>query len=232
MYPIALEADYKREPGRVSTFFRYILAIPWEIVGLIYLIAAFFTHLAAWIVIIVTGRQPEGIYNFNAGVLRYWMRTYGFQYLLTDAWPPFGLRPDPTYPVRVDIAPCPERQSRLKALFRLILAIPLFVLGWAINLLHNGAVFVSWLTIVFRGYQPAGAHNALVFTTSWAARFAGYVGLLTDVYTPVGAEGVQVGDTRPTAPSLPQSQEPASPQRQVPERQEPEAPPSDSREGP
>ena len=63
-------------------------------------------------------------------------------------------------------APCPERQSRLKALFRLILAIPLFFIGWAINLLHNGAVFVSWLTIVFRGYQPAGVHNALVFTTS------------------------------------------------------------------
>jgi uncharacterized protein DUF4389 len=230
MYPITLEADYKREPGRVSSFFRYVLVIPWQIVGLIYLIAAFFTHLAAWVVIIVTGRQPEGIYNFNAGVLRYWMRTYGFQYLLTDAWPPFGLRPDPTYPVRIDIAPLPERQSRLKALFRVILAIPLFVVGWAINLLHTGAVFVSWLTIVFRGYQPAGVHNALVFTTSWFARFAGYLGLLTDEYTPVGAEGVQVGDTRPTAPSLPQRQEPPAPpqQSQEPERQEPEAPPEQS----
>jgi hypothetical protein len=222
MYPITLEADYKREPGRVSTFFRYILAIPWEIVGLIYLIAAIFTHLAAWVMIIITGRQPEGIYDFNAGVLRYWMRTYAFQYLLTDEWPPFGLRPDPTYPVRVEIAQRPERQSRLKALFRLILAIPLFVVAWTINLLHNGAVFVSWLTIVFRGYQPAGAHNALVFTTSWGARFAGYLGLLTDEYTPVGAEGVQVGDTRPAAPSLPQRQE-----TQLPEQQQAAPPPQE-----
>jgi Domain of unknown function (DUF4389) len=222
MYPIALEADYKREPGRVSSFFRYILAIPWQIVGLIYLIAAFFTHLAAWVVIIITGRQPDGIYNFNAGVLRYWTRAYGFQYLLTDEWPPFGLRPDPTYPIRLDIAPKPERQSRLKAFFRMILALPLFVVAWAMNFLHNGAVIVSWLTIVFRGYQPAGVHNALVFTTGWAARFIGYLGLLTDDYTPVGAEGVQVGDTRPTAPSLPQRRDSEA----APAQREEPAPPS------
>lgn len=228
MYPITLEADYKREPGRVSTFFRYILAIPWEIVGLIYLIAAFFTYIAAWVVLVVTARYPEGLYNFNAGVLRYWMRTYSFMYLLTDEWPPFGLRPDPTYPVRIEIAPRAERQSRLKVFFRGLLAIPLFVVGWAISALHNGALFVSWLTIVFRGYQPAGVHNALVFTTAWASRFGGYMVLLTDTYPPVGAEGVQVGDVRPSSPALPQQQEPSSPQRQEPERQEPEAPPEQS----
>jgi hypothetical protein len=229
MYPITLEADYKREPGRVSTFFRYILAIPWEIVGAIYLIAAFFTYIAAWVMIVITGRYPEGLYNFNSGVLRYWMRSYAFAYLLTDEWPPFGLRPDPTYPVRIEIAARPERLSRLKTFFRGLLAIPLFVVGWALNLLHNGAVFVSWLTIVFRGYQPAGVHNALVFTTGWGSRFLGYMMLLTDLYPPVGAEGVQVGDTRPTAPSLPQRQEPQAPPQQ---RQEPQAPPTEGQQPP
>ena len=227
MYPITYEADYNREPGRVSTFFRYILAIPWLIVAYIYGIAAVFTLLAAWVVIIVTGRQPDGLYNFNGGVLRYVTRAQSFQYLVTDAWPPFGLRPDPTYPVRLNIAERPERQSRLKALFRLILAIPLFFVAWAISILHYGAIFVSWLTIVFRGYQPAGVHNALVFTSAWGARFGGYLFMLTDVYTPVGDEGVQVGDTRPSAPALPQRQEPPAPpqQSEAPQRQEPEPPP-------
>jgi hypothetical protein len=208
MYPITYEADYKREPGRVSTFFRYILAIPWLIVAYIYLIAGVFTYLAAWVMIIITARYPEGLYNFNGGVLRYITRVQSFQYLVTDEWPPFGLRPDPTYPVRLEIAPRPERQSRLKALFRGILAIPLFFVAYAIGILHLGALFVSWLTIVFRGYQPAGVHNALVFTSAWGARFGAYLALLTDVYPPVGDEGVQVGDVRPTAPAAP----PAAPE--------------------
>jgi hypothetical protein len=110
--------------------------------------------------------------------------------------------------VRLEIAPRPESQSRLSALFRLILAIPLFILGYGINFLHLGAVVVSWLTIVFRGYQPAGVHNALVFTTAWQARVGGYLSLLTDTYPPVGDEGVQVGDVRPTAPAAPARPEP------------------------
>jgi uncharacterized membrane protein len=208
MYPITYEADYKREPARVKTFFRFILVIPWLIVAYVYIIAAVFTLLAAWVAIIITGRYPEGLYNFNSGVLRYFTRVNSFEFLLTDEYPPFGLRPDPTYPVRLEIAPRPESQSRLSALFRLILAIPLFILGYGINFLHLGAVMVSWLTIVFRGYQPAGVHNALVFTTAWQARVGGYLSLLTDTYPPVGDEGVQVGDVRPTAPAAPAQPEP------------------------
>jgi hypothetical protein len=208
MYPITYEADYKREPSRVKSFFRFILVIPWLIVAYVYIIAAIFTLLAAWVAIIITGRYPEGLYNFNSGVLRYFTRVNSFEFLLTDEYPPFGLRPDPTYPVRLEIAPRPESQSRLSAHFRLILAIPQFILGYGINFLHLGAVVVSWLTIVFRGYQPAGVHNALTFTTAWQARVGGYIALLTDAYPPDGDEGVQVGDVRPSAPAAPAQPEP------------------------
>jgi hypothetical protein len=225
MYPITFEADYEREPGRLSTFFRYFLLIPWIIVGYIYGIAVIVTYIISWFAILITGRYPEGLYNFNSGVLRYGTRVNSYGGLLTDKFPPFGLSPDPTYPVRLQIAPRPEKHSRLKAFFRFVLAIPLFFVAYAIGALHFGAVVASWLTIVFRGYQPAGAHNALVFTTAWQARVGGYLGLLTDVYPPVGDEAPTIGDVRATGqpalagsttPAAAPAGEPATEQRQRP----------------
>lgn len=194
MYPIVYESDFDQERNRLTTFFRIIVSIPWIIVGYIYGIAAVVTVIVAWFAVVILGRYPEGLYNLNAGFLRYGARLNGFLYLLTDEFPPFGLSEDDSYPVRLHVAPAAESQSRLKAFFRIILALPLLVLAYAINFLHIGAVLASWLTIVFRGYQPAGVHNALLFTNAWQARLGGYVSLLTDTYPPVGDERAQPGD--------------------------------------
>jgi hypothetical protein len=194
MYPISYEADYERERNRLTTFFRIILAIPWLIVAYIYEIAAFVVVVIAWFALLILGRYPEWAYNFNSGALRYFIRANAWIFLQTDKFPPFGFSPDPTYPVRLQVAPRAEKQSRLKTLFRIILAIPLWFVAFAINYVHVGATFVAWMTIVFRGYQPAGIHNALAFTNAWHARAIGYLMLLRDEYPPVGDEPVQVGD--------------------------------------
>jgi hypothetical protein len=234
MYPVSYEADYTRERNRLTTFFRLILAIPWLIVAFIYLIAALVVTIIAWFALVILGRYPEWAYNFNSGVLRYIARFYAWAYLQVDPYPPFGFSPDPTYPVRVQFAPRPERQSRLKALFRLILAIPIFVLAYLMSILHNGASFVAWLTIVFRGYQPAGVHNALLFTNSWFTRAYAYAYLLLrDEYPPVGDEPPQVGDV-PAAgqPALGAAAEPSAPESATrpdeppPQAEPPHPPPS------
>jgi hypothetical protein len=225
MYPVSYEADYTRERNRLTTFFRLILAIPWLIVAFIYLIGALVVTIIAWFALVILGRYPEWAYNFNSGVLRYFARVYAWTYLQVDPWPPFGFSPDPTYPVRVQFAPRPERQSRLKALFRLILAIPILVLAYLMSILHNGAAFVSWLTIVFRGYQPAGVHNALLFTNAWFTRAYAYAYLLLrDEYPPVGDEPPQVGD-------VPAAGQPALGATPQPPAAEPSAPESAGRPG-
>ena len=194
MYPVTYEADYARERNRLTTFFRIILAIPWLIVLYIYAIGAFVVVLIAWFALLILGRYPDWAYNFNSGVLRYLIRANAWIYLQTDRFPPFGLSPDPTYPVRVQVAPRAEKQSRLKTFFRIILIIPLEFVALGINYVHLGAALIAWLTIVFRGYQPAGVHNALAFTNAWHARTLAYLMLLRDEYPPVGDEPVQVGD--------------------------------------
>lgn len=210
MYPIAYEADFNPAPNRWTTFFRIILAIPWLIVAYVYLIAVFFTHIFAWVSIVILGRYPQWLYSFNSGVVRYLVRFYAWAYLQTDAWPSFGIGDDPSYPIRINIAPAAERQSRLKAFFRLILVLPMLIVSYAINYIHLGAAIVAWLAIVFRGYLPEGINGVLTFVNSFYARVFGYYALLTDDYPPIGIEKAKPSAVAP-APAPPAPEPPPAP---------------------
>lgn len=188
MYPVSYEADFNPAPNRWTTFFRPILAIPWLIVALFWGILFVFTHLFAWISIIVLGRYPQWLFEFNSGVVRFWIRLYAWIYLQTDVWPPFGLADDPGYPIRVNVAPAMSSQSRLKALFRIILALPMLVVAYAVNYMHPWVAVIAWLAIVFRGYLPEAINDVLTFINDFYARLYGYIAFLTDDYPPIGVE--------------------------------------------
>ncbi len=206
MYPITYEADFDPTPSRATTFFRPLLAIPWLIVAIFWGILFLVAHLLAWISLIVLGRYPEWLYSFNSGVVRYVVRVYAWVYLQTDEWPPFGLADDPGYAIRVDIPPVPEeRQSRLKALFRLILALPMLLVSYAVSYMHIWVAVIAWLTIVFRGYQPEGVNEALTFVNGFYARLYGYIAFLSDDYPPIGAEAAEGLETETPAPTPPPS---------------------------
>ncbi len=204
MYPISYEADFNPTPDRVTTFFRLILAIPWFIVLIFWGLLFYITHFIAWLAVIILGRYPEWLFNFNSGVVRFLVRTSAWIYLQTDAWPSFGLKDDPNYPIRVHFPPPAERQSRLKALFRLILALPvLLVVAYGTNYILTGAAFVAWLTIVFRGYLPEGVNAVMTFVNGFHARVYGYVAILTDDYPPVGLEKAAAPPAAPAVPTPP-----------------------------
>jgi hypothetical protein len=189
MYPVQYEADFNPEPNRWTTFFRLILAIPWLIVAMFWGILFYVTQFLAWLLVTILGRYPEWLYNFNAGIVRFTVRFSGWLYLQTDVWPPFGLSDDPNYPIRVNIAPPAERQSRLKAFFRLILALPvILVLSYGTAHITLLAGWVAWLTIVFRGYMPEWINDMLTALHGFQARVLGYIAVLTDDYPPIGLE--------------------------------------------
>jgi hypothetical protein len=204
MYPVQYEADYNREPNRWTTFFRLLLAIPWIIVAAFWGLLLIFTHLFAWVAIIILGRYPQWLFEFNSGVVRFGVRVSAWIYLQTDEWPPFTLKDNPSYPIRVNIAPAAESQSRLKALFRWILALPVvLVLSYGTSYIQAAAGFVAWLTIVFRGYMPEGIHTMLTFVNSFHARVFGYLVFLTDDYPPIGLEKAENGGAMAPAPVSP-----------------------------
>jgi hypothetical protein len=73
---------------------KWLLAIPHYIVLFFLYVGAFFALIAAWFAVLFTGRYPRAIFDYLVGVGRWTNRvtTYAFM-MVTDAYPPFQLRP-------------------------------------------------------------------------------------------------------------------------------------------
>jgi hypothetical protein len=189
MYPISYEADAVLEGrSRLTTFFRGLLVIPWEIVVALYSIAASVAVVIAWFAIVFTGRYPEGLYNFNAGFLRMATRVNGFYYLLNDEWPPFGGDDAPGYPIRVGVPPPLDAYSRLKTGLRLIIGIPVMILAWVQSLILSVVGLIAWFVILFTGKLPEGLFEPLRSASAYLARAGGYFLLLTEDWPPFSYE--------------------------------------------
>lgn len=194
MYPISYEADPALEGrSRLTTFFRYLLAIPWLIVAAIYGFVAQIAAVIAWFAIVFTGRYPEGLYNFNVGYLRMISRVNGFEYLLTDAWPPFGGDEAPDYPIRVGIAPPLDQYSRLKTGFRFIVGIPVYLLAIVQAIILSVCALIAWFAILFTGKLPKGLFDPIRSASAYLTRGGGYFLLLTEDWPPFSYEETGAG---------------------------------------
>ena len=189
MYPVSYEADAIIEGrNRLTTFFRYLVAIPWQIVAALYGFVAQFAAFFAWFAIVFTGRYPEGLYNFNAKFLRMATRVNGFNYLLSDEYPPFNGEEDPGYPLRVGVAPPLDRYSRAKTFFRLIVGIPVMILAWVQSLILAVVTFIAWFAILFTGKYPDGLFGPARSACAYLARAGAYFLLLTEDWPPFSLE--------------------------------------------
>lgn len=184
MYPVSFEADYAEGRNRLTTFFRYFVAIPWQLVAYFYGIAGYIAAFIGWIAILFTGRYPQGLYDFVAGYLRMQTRTSAFSALLTDEYPPFGGEPDPNYPVRIDIAAPKPKYSRLKAFFRFIIGIPVMLLLFVQAIILMVCVFIAWFAILFTGRMPEGLFNPIRSAAAYATRASAYFLYLTEDWPP------------------------------------------------
>jgi hypothetical protein len=203
-YPVTFEADYVEKRSRLTTFFRLIMVIPVAIVLYVFGIVAWFAMLFAWFAIVITGRYPEGLYKFVADFTRFLARVTAYAVLLTDAYPPFSGADDPAYPVRMQFAGPLEHYSRLKTFFRVILAIPILVLRYVINLLLEVGAFAAWFVILITGKMPRGLFDLMVLANSYTARSDAYLYLLTETYPPFQDETTRTAGTPgPTIPEAP-----------------------------
>jgi hypothetical protein len=89
-YPIRLQIDYQEQHSRLTTFFRFLLVIPHQIIVSVLGIVMSVLVSVAWIVILITGRHPQGIHSTISQILRWNTRVNGYMYLLTDEYPPFN----------------------------------------------------------------------------------------------------------------------------------------------
>ncbi|HYU59915.1 MAG TPA: DUF4389 domain-containing protein [Solirubrobacterales bacterium] len=192
MYPISFAADYEGEGrNRLTTLFRYLIVIPWAIVGALFIIGAEICALIAWFAIVFTGRYPEGLYNFNAKAVRMLARVNGLQLMLTDEYPPFNGDPDDAYPIRVGVAPPLPEYSRVKTFFRMIVGIPVFLLSYVQGIIGGVCALIAWFAILFTGRLPDGLFNPIRSALAYQTRALAYILLMTEDYPPFSYDEAQ-----------------------------------------
>jgi hypothetical protein len=203
-YPVSISVEPAlKNRNRLTTFFRIILAIPHLILvggaalgvgvgsrmggrgsftegGLLGTVAAFLA-IVSWFTIVIAGTHIAGIRQFTTFFMRWRVRAIAYLMLLEDVYPPFG---DEPYPASIQIVDPAGPRDRLTVAFRIILAIPHFIvlffllIGWCIT------TIVAWFVIVLTGDYPQGLWAFGVGVLRWVLRVQAYMLLLVDEYPP------------------------------------------------
>jgi hypothetical protein len=177
-------------PLFIGTFIRMILLIPHFIVIFFLAIAWLVVTLIAQLVILFTGRYPQGLFNFAVGYNRWAANLGGYIFHLYDGYPPFSMDMKADYPLVLEVD-YPEKLNRIlnfpyigSAYIKPILCIPHIIILFFLVLIAFLLLFIGQFAILFTGSFPAGMHSFLVGTQRWSTRVNAYIYALTDKYPP------------------------------------------------
>jgi Domain of unknown function (DUF4389) len=204
-HPIRLVVEDDLRRNRLTVFFRLLLAIPHFVWIALWTIAEFFVAILSWFIVLITGRLPNGLHTFSSAYVRYATHLYAYLYLAANGYPGFTGEAG-SYPVDVQIA-SPERQSRWKTAFRIVLVVPAFIIvsaliggpeggggsssdrggesaGYYIGGpgLAFAAAFLGWFVCLVRARMPLGFRDLIAYALRYGAQTYGYFLFLTDRY--------------------------------------------------
>ncbi len=224
-HPVAVNARLDPGLSRWMWLVKWFLAIPHFIVLAFLWVGFVVTTFVAGVAILFTGRYPQGIWEFNLGVLRWtWRVSYYASSggIGTDRYPPFSLGREPDYPAVLDIA-YPERLSRGLVLVKWwLLAIPHYVIvalligggvtwttdsgNWRFEPVGSGLlgllVLITGVILLVSGRYPRSLFDLIVGFNRWIFRVIAYAALMTDRYPPFRLDqgGVEPGSPLPPPP--------------------------------
>ncbi|MGK8509034.1 DUF4389 domain-containing protein [Nocardia asiatica] len=201
--PIRVRGDLDPALSRWMWLVKWLLAIPHYVVLFFLHVAYVVLTIVAFFAILVTGKYPRGLFDFNVGVMRWGWRVtfYALSVLGTDKYPPFSLRSDADYPADLEID-YPETLHRGLVLVKWwLLAIPHYLIigavvsggimagggddwsGASISLLSI-LLLVALVALLFTARYPQGVYDFVMGLNRWMIRVQAYAGLMRDEYPP------------------------------------------------
>lgn len=184
-YPVVFEVDVPERMSRWLWLVKVLLLIPHLIPLWIMSVVVALSIVVTWVAIILTGKHPRGLFNFNVGFSRWNARVGGYGGLLTDKYPPFSRGEEPGYPVRLKVE-YPQKSSRLSALFRWLLVVPHWIAVGVLGIVFYVLLIVQVLVLIITGKPHTGVFRMMVGIYRWDMRVVQYAYLSTDRYPPFG----------------------------------------------
>ena len=194
-YPVSYDVEPQLSGrNRLTTAFRFILAIPHAIIvgtpgttnrGGVLGTVAFVLAIFAWFSILFTGKHPKGIWDFAAIYMRWRTKAISYMALLRDEYPPFG---DATYPVTFEVSYPEQPRDRLSVGLRLIYVIPHLIVLLFLGIAWIVTAIIGWFAILFTGSYPEGLYKFAVGVMRWSTRVECYALLMRDEYPPFSME--------------------------------------------
>ena len=190
--PVTLTGRLDEPLSRGLWLVKWLLLIPHFIVLIVLIVLGLLATVAAFFAILVTGRYPRGLFDFNVGVMRWAWRVefYSYAALGTDRYPPFTLASVPGYPADLEVV-YPERLNRGLVLVKWLLAIPHLLI---IGIMRGGSngfqglvsllVLISGVSLLFTKRYPRSLFGFVMGMNTWYYRVIPYVLLMTDRYPP------------------------------------------------
>ncbi len=205
-YPVRVDATLDPQLSRWLWLVKWVLVVPHYVVLAFLWVAFVVVSVIAFFAILVTGRYPLALFEFNVGVLRWSWRVacYSYGALATDHYPPFTLAEVSGYPAHLEVA-YPAHLSRGLVLVKSwLLAVPHYLV---VGVFLGGGLWAAWQTdrtaatagpggligllvlvaavvLLVTGRYPQTVFDLVLGLNRWVLRVAAYAALMTDTYPP------------------------------------------------
>jgi hypothetical protein len=185
-HPFRLVNNDDLRRSRLTVLVRILLVLPHAIWLTLYALVAFFVTLVNWFATLITGRPPERIHRWLTRFLRYWVYVTAYLNLLANPYPPFH-GSEGHYPIDLSAPGTPERQHRLVTAFRLILAVPAYILSYVFSQVMQVVAILAWFVAIVIGRIPRGMENLSLYCLRYQLETWSYMTLLTQRYPSLAA---------------------------------------------
>lgn len=179
-HPIQLVVDDDLKRSRLTVFFRLLLAIP----QLLWLYAwsgtIWFLVIVNWFAVLFRARSPEDLHSLLVRSLRYYTHLTAYLALVGNPYPTFFGR-EGAYPIDLAVEG-QARQNRWVTGFRLLLAIPAFILAYVFATVMWVVAFIGWFVAIVIGRTPKGMRDLAAYCLRYQMQTNAYLMIVTDRY--------------------------------------------------